>query len=192
MTGPAVRRIDTSLPGVVILEPRVHEDHRGFFMESYNERSFAELGISHRFVQDNHSRSVRGVLRGLHYQLRQPQAKLVRVTRGRVFDVAVDIRRGSPHFGAWAAAELGEDNRRMMFAPEGFAHGFLVLSEVAEFQYKCSDFYDPSDERGIAWNDPRIAIDWPLGELEPILSGRDLAWSTLDRMSEAELPRFEP
>ena len=192
MTGPAVRRIDTSLPGVVILEPRVHEDHRGFFMESYNERSFAELGISHRFVQDNHSRSVRGVLRGLHYQLRQPQAKLVRVTRGRVFDVAVDIRRGSPHFGAWAAAELGEDNRRMMFAPEGFAHGFLVLSEVAEFQYKCSDFYDPSDERGIAWDDPRIAIDWPLGELEPILSGRDLAWSTLDRMSEAELPHYEP
>jgi dTDP-4-dehydrorhamnose 3,5-epimerase len=192
MTGLAVRRIDTSLPGVVILEPRVHEDRRGFFMESYNERSFAKLGISHRFVQDNHSRSVRGVLRGLHYQLRQPQAKLVRVTRGRVFDVAVDIRRGNPHFGAWTAAELTEDNRRMMFAPEGFAHGFLVLSEVAEFQYKCSDFYDPSDERGIAWNDPRIAIDWPLGELEPILSGRDLAWSTLDRMSEAELPRFEP
>lgn len=187
-----MRRIDTPLPGVVILEPRVHEDHRGFFMESFNERSFAELGISHRFVQDNHSRSVRGVLRGLHYQLRQPQAKLVRVTRGRVFDVAVDIRRGGPHFGAWTAAELTEDNRRMMFAPEGFAHGFLVLSEVAEFQYKCSDFYDPSDERGIAWNDPRIAIDWPLGELKPILSGRDLAWSTLDRMSEAELPRFEP
>jgi len=192
MTGPAVRRIDTSLPGVVILEPRVHEDHRGFFMESYNERSFAELGISHRFVQDNHSRSVRGVLRGLHYQLRQPQAKLVRVTRGRVFDVAVDIRRGSQHFGVWAGAELSEDNRRMMFAPEGFAHGFLVLSEVAEFQYKCSDFYDSSDERGIAWNDPRIAIDWPLGELEPILSGRDLLWSTLDRMSAAELPHYEP
>jgi dTDP-4-dehydrorhamnose 3,5-epimerase len=187
-----VRRIETSLPGVLILEPRVHEDHRGFFMESYNQRLFAELGITHRFVQDNHSRSVRGVLRGLHYQLRQPQAKLVRATRGRVFDVAVDIRRGSPHFGAWTAAELSEDNRRMMFAPEGFAHGFLVLSEAAEFQYKCSDFYDPSDERGIAWNDPCIAIDWPLGELEPILSGRDLAWSTLDHMSDAELPRFEP
>jgi dTDP-4-dehydrorhamnose 3,5-epimerase len=187
-----VRRIETSLPGVLILEPRVHEDHRGFFMESYNQRLFAELGITHRFVQDNHSRSVRGVLRGLHYQLRQPQAKLVRATRGRVFDVAVDIRRGSPHFAAWTAAELSEDNRRMMFAPEGFAHGFLVLSEAAEFQYKCSDFYDPSDERGIAWNDPCIAIDWPLGELEPILSGRDLAWSTLDHMSDAELPRFEP
>jgi len=123
-TERAVRRIETSLPGVVLLEPRVHGDHRGFFLESYNQRTFAELGIHHRFVQDNHSRSVRGVLRGLHYQLRQPQAKLVRVTRGLVFDVAVDIRRGSPHFGRWTAAELSEDNRRMLFAPEGFAHGF--------------------------------------------------------------------
>ena len=187
-----MRRIDTPLPGVVILEPRVHGDHRGFFLESYNLRTFEELGIRHRFVQDNHSRSLRGVLRGLHYQFRQPQAKLVRVTRGRVFDVAVDIRRGSPHFGCWTGAELTEDNRRMMFAPEGFAHGFLVLSEVAEFQYKCSDFYDPADERGIAWNDPRIAIAWPLGDLEPVLSGRDLNWATLDRMDDAELPRFEP
>ena len=187
-----MRRIDTPLPGVVILEPRVHEDHRGFFLESYNLRTFEELGIRHRFVQDNHSRSLRGVLRGLHYQLRQPQAKLVRVTRGRVFDVAVDIRRGSPHFGCWTGAELTEDNRRMMFAPEGFAHGFLVLSEVAEFQYKCSDFYDPADERGIAWNDPRIAIAWPLGDLKPILSGRDLGWGNLDRMNDADLPRFAP
>jgi len=192
MTGRAVRRIDTELPGVVLLEPRVHEDHRGFFLESYSQRTFAELGIRHRFVQDNHSRSVRGVLRGLHYQLRQPQAKLVRVTRGRVFDVAVDIRRGSPHFGGWAAAELSEDNRRILFAPEGFAHGFLVLSEVAEFQYKCSDFYDPGDERGIAWNDPTIAIAWPLAGLEPILSGRDLGWGTLDAMDDADLPRFSP
>ena len=192
MTGRAVRRIDTELPGVVLLEPRVHEDHRGFFLESYSQRTFAELGIRHRFVQDNHSRSVRGVLRGLHYQLRQPQAKLVRVTRGRVFDVAVDIRHGSPHFGGWAAAELSEDNRRILFAPEGFAHGFLVLSEVAEFQYKCSDFYDPGDERGIAWNDPTIAIAWPLAGLEPILSGRDLGWGTLDTMDDADLPRFSP
>jgi len=192
MTGRAVRRIDTELPGVMLLEPRVHEDHRGFFLESYSQRTFAELGIRHRFVQDNHSRSVRGVLRGLHYQLRQPQAKLVRVTRGRVFDVAVDIRRGSPHFGGWAAAELSEDNRRILFAPEGFAHGFLVLSEVAEFQYKCSDFYDPGDERGIAWNDPTIAIAWPLAGLEPILSGRDLGWGTLDTMDDADLPRFSP
>ena len=187
-----MRRIETELPGVVLLEPRVHGDHRGFFLESYNQRTFAELGIHHRFVQDNHSRSVRGVLRGLHYQLRQPQAKLVRVTRGLVFDVAVDIRRGSPHFGRWTAAELSEDNRRMLFAPEGFAHGFLVLSEVAEFQYKCSDFYDPADERGIAWNDPTIAIAWPLGGLEPILSGRDLGWGTLDTMDGADLPRFSP
>jgi dTDP-4-dehydrorhamnose 3,5-epimerase len=186
-----VRRIETSLPGVVLLEPRVHEDHRGFFLESYNQRTFAQMGIHQRFVQDNHSRSVRGVLRGLHYQLRQPQAKLVRVTRGLVFDVAVDIRRGSPHFGRWTAAELSEDNRRMLFAPEGFAHGFLVLSEAAEFQYKCSDFYDPQDERGIAWNDPRIAIAWPLDGLEPILSGRDLGWSNLDRVTDADLPGLE-
>ena len=187
-----MRRTDTSLPGVVILEPRVHEDHRGFFMESYNQRVFEELGIRHHFVHDNHSRSLRGVLRGLHYQLRQPQAKLVRVTRGRVFDVAVDVRRGSPHFGCWAGAELTEDNRRMLFAPEGFAHGFLVLSDIAEFQYKCSDFYDPTDERGIAWNDPAIAVSWPLAGIEPILSGRDLGWSTLDRMNDADLPRFTP
>jgi len=187
-----VRRIETELPGVVLLEPRVHGDHRGFFLESYNQRTFAELGIHHRFVQDNHSRSVRGVLRGLHYQLRQPQAKLVRVTRGLVFDVAVDIRRGSPHFGRWTAAELSEDNRRMLFAPEGFAHGFLVLSEVAEFQYKCSDFYDPAGERGIAWNDPTIAVAWPLDGLEPILSGRDLDWGTLGRMSDNDLPVFSP
>ena len=185
-----MRRIETELPGVVLLEPRVHGDHRGFFLESYNQRTFAELGIHHRFVQDNHSRSVRGVLRGLHYQLRQPQAKLVRVTRGLVFDVAVDIRRGSPHFGRWTAAELSEDNRRMLFAPEGFAHGFLVLSEVAEFQYKCSDFYDPAGERGIAWNDPTIAVAWPLDGLEPILSGRDLDWGTLERMSDNDLPVF--
>jgi len=187
-----VRRVETTLPGVVILEPRVYEDHRGFFMESYNLRTFAAAGIDHRFVQDNHSRSRRGVLRGLHFQLRTPQAKLVRATRGRVFDVAVDIRRGSPHFGRWVGVELTEDNRRMLFAPEGFAHGFLVLSEVAEFQYKCSDFYAPEDERGIAWNDPNIAIDWPLDGLEPTLSERDLGWSTLDAMDPCGLPRFEP
>lgn len=190
--GPAVRRVETTLPGVVILEPAVYEDQRGFFMESYNLRTFSSLGIEHRFVQDNHSRSHRGVLRGLHFQLRSPQAKLVRVTRGRVFDVAVDIRRGSPHFGRWAGAELTEDNRRMLFAPEGFAHGFLVLSEIAEFQYKCSDFYAPDDELGIAWNDPTIAIDWPLDGLEPTLSERDRRWGNLDEMDASHLPEFSP
>jgi dTDP-4-dehydrorhamnose 3,5-epimerase len=189
MTGPAVRRIDTDVPEVLILEPRVHEDHRGFFMESYSLRTFESVGIRHRFVQDNHSRSLRGVLRGLHYQLHTPQAKLVRVTRGRVFDVAVDIRRGSPRFGRWVGFELTEDNRRMMFAPEGFAHGFLVLSEVAEFQYKCSDFYAPELERGIIWNDPAIAIDWPLQE-EPLLSAKDCRWPSLDQAPATDLPLY--
>jgi len=187
-----VRVVDEPLPGVKLLVPEVHTDQRGFFMESYNRRRFAEIGIADDFVQDNHSRSSRGVLRGLHFQVVHPQAKLVRATGGRVFDVVVDIRRGSPSFGRWAGAELSDSNRLQLYAPAGFAHGFLVLSEVAEFQYKCSDFYDPSDERGIAWNDPGIAIDWPLDGLEPILSGRDLLWSTLDRMSAAELPHYEP
>jgi dTDP-4-dehydrorhamnose 3,5-epimerase len=190
--GQAVRRVDTALPEVAILEPMVHEDTRGFFMESYNLRTFASLGIHHQFVQDNHSRSRRGVLRGLHFQLHTPQAKLVRVTRGRVFDVAVDIRRGSPRFSRWVGVELTEDNRRMMFAPEGFAHGFLVLSDVAEFQYKCSDFYAPEDERGIAWDDPSIGIEWPLDGLDPILSERDLRWRPLIEMHPSDLPEYEP
>ena len=176
----------------MILEPRVHEDPRGFFMESYNRRRFAELGIAHDFVQDNHSRSSRGVLRGLHYQLAQPQAKLVRATRGHVFDVVVDIRRGSPSFGRWAGAELSDSNRLELYAPAGFAHGFLVLSEVAEFQYKCSDFYDAADERGLPWDDPDLAIAWPLDGLEPILSARDRAWSPLAGIAAEDLPEFRP
>lgn len=187
-----MRLVETALPEVVVLEPRVHEDERGFFMESYNERTLAALGIRHRFVQDNHSRSRRGVLRGLHFQLHRPQAKLVRATRGRVFDVAVDIRVGSPRFGRWAGAELSEDNRRMLFAPEGFAHGFLVVSEIAEFQYKCSDFYDPEDEAGVAWNDPAVGIEWPLDDLEPILSERDRRWATLGSIDHGSLPRYQP
>ena len=187
-----MRRTDTGLPGVAIIEPRVHADHRGFFMESFNQRAMAEIGIRHSFVQDNHSRSRRGVLRGLHYQLGQPQAKLVRVTRGRVFDVAVDIRRGSPHFGHWAGVELTEDNHLMLFSPEGFAHGFLVLSEVAELQYKCSDFYAPEHELGITWDDPEIAIQWPLDGVEPMLSDRDRVWKRLSVMEASQLPRYEP
>jgi dTDP-4-dehydrorhamnose 3,5-epimerase len=187
-----MRRIDTAIDGVCLIEPVVHGDHRGFFMESYHKDRFAALGIEHDFVQDNHSRSRAGVLRGLHYQLGRPQAKLVRATRGRVFDVVVDLRRGSPSFGRWVGAELSEDNRRMLFAPAGFGHGFLVLSEIAEFQYKCSDFYAPEEERGIRWDDRSIAIDWPLDGLEPVLSDRDLAWPRLEDTSDSDLPRYSP
>jgi dTDP-4-dehydrorhamnose 3,5-epimerase len=185
-----VRVIDEPLPGVKLIAPVVFEDHRGFFMESYNRRRFAEIGITDDFVQDNHSRSERGVLRGLHYQLGRPQAKLVRATRGRVFDVVVDIRRGSPTFGRWAGAELSEDNRLQFYAPGGFAHGFLVLSGTAEFQYKCSDFYSADDERGLPWDDPGIAIAWPLESLEPNLSERDRGWAPLSAVSESDLPEF--
>ena len=185
-------RIDTEIPGVFLLEPVVHGDHRGFFMESYHKDRLAELGIEHDFVQDNHSRSRAGVLRGLHYQLGRPQAKLVRATRGRVFDVVVDLRRGSPTFGRWVGAELNEDNRRILYSPPGFGHGFLVLSDIAEFQYKCSDYYAPEEERGIRWDDPSIAIDWPLHGMQPILSDRDLAWPHLDSTAEEDLPRTQP
>jgi len=187
-----VKRTETSLPGVLLLEPVVHQDHRGFFMESFNQRAMEEIGIHHTFVQDNHSRSQRGVLRGFHYQLGRPQAKLLRATRGRIFDVAVDIRRGSPDFGRWAGAELTEENHLMLFAPEGFAHGFLVLSDIAELQYKCSDFYAPEHELGIAWNDPELGIQWPLEGLSPILSDRDRGWTKLSEMQPADLPRYEP
>jgi dTDP-4-dehydrorhamnose 3,5-epimerase len=185
-----MRRIDTDLPGVCLIEPVVHGDHRGFFMESYHRARFAELGIDCEFVQDNHSRSRAGVLRGLHYQLGRPQAKLVRATVGTVFDVVVDIRRGSPTFGRWVAAELSDGNRRMLFAPPGLAHGFLVLSDVAEFQYKCSDYYAPAEERGIRWDDPTLAIEWPLAGSTPVLSDRDLAWPRLEDAPPDDLPRF--
>jgi len=187
-----VRVIDEPLPGVKLISPRVHEDHRGFFMESFNRRVFAALGITDSFVQDNHSRSTQGVLRGLHYQLGRPQAKLVRATRGCVFDVVVDIRRNSPTFAQWAGAELSEENRHLFYAPVGFAHAFLVLSESAEFQYKCSDFYNAEDERGLPWDDPDIAIAWPLADLEPILSDRDRGWTPLASIPESDLPEFNP
>jgi dTDP-4-dehydrorhamnose 3,5-epimerase len=187
-----VRVIDEPLPGIKILAPEVHSDDRGFFMESYNRDRFAELGITRNFVQDNHSQSSRGVLRGLHYQLGHPQAKLVRVTRGRVFDVVVDIRRGSPSFARWAGIELGEDNRLCLFAPEGFAHGFLVLSDIADFQYKCSDCFSAAEERGLPWDDPEIGIDWPLENLEPLLSDRDRGWRPLREVSADQLPAYSP
>ena len=162
----------------------------GFFLESFNRRKLENLGIERDWVQDNHSRSVCGVLRGLHYQIGQPQAKLVRATFGRVWDVVVDIRRGSPTFGRWLGVELDAVSHRMLFAPEGFAHGFLVLSEHAEFQYKCSDFYSPTHERGIAWDDPRLDIDWPLEGREPILSERDREWPRLADMQLTDLPEM--
>ncbi|MBI5275334.1 MAG: dTDP-4-dehydrorhamnose 3,5-epimerase [Burkholderiales bacterium] len=168
--------IPTSLPEVLILQPRVFGDDRGFFMETFNRRAFeAATGVTHEFVQDNHSRSAQAVLRGLHYQLKQPQGKLVRVTSGRVFDVAVDLRRASPRFGQWAAAELSAENHRQMWIPPGFGHGFLVLSGSADFLYKTTDYYAPAHERSLAWNDEHVGIAWPLAELgmDPVLSDKD-------------------
>jgi dTDP-4-dehydrorhamnose 3,5-epimerase len=165
--------IETSLPGVLLIEPRVFGDARGFFLESWNRRSFAEAGLDLDFVQDNHSRSARGVLRGLHYQIGNPQGKLVRVTHGAVFDVAVDIRRSSPHFGRWVGYELSADNHRMLWVPPGFAHGFLVLSDTADFLYKCTTLYDPPGDRGIRWDDPAIGIAWPDLGMAPQLSAKD-------------------
>lgn len=163
----------TDIPDVLILAPKVFGDSRGFFFESFNEKDFSEaIGLKTSFVQDNHSRSRKGVLRGLHYQLQQPQGKLVRVVRGSVFDVAVDIRKSSPTFGHWVGCELTEDNHRQFWVPAGFAHGFIVLSESADFLYKTTDYYAPLHERCIAWNDPAINIEWPSG-LEPILSAKD-------------------
>ena len=174
-----MQSIPTAIDGVLILEPRVFGDARGFFMESYNRRAFAQAtGLDIDFVQDNHSRSRRGVLRGLHYQVQQPQGKLVRVTQGAVFDVAVDIRQGSPSFGRWVGVELSADNQRQLWVPAGMAHGFLVLSESADFLYKTTDYYAPEHERCIAWDDPAIGIDWPLaahGIAAPLLSDKDRA-----------------
>lgn len=166
--------IPTKLSGAFVLEPRVFGDSRGFFFESFNQRAFAEAtGTETCFVQDNHSRSAKGVLRGLHYQIRQPQGKLVRVVRGAVFDVAVDLRKSSPTFGQWIGVELSEENQRQLWVPPGFAHGFVVLSESADFLYKTTDYYAPEHERCIIWNDPDIGIDWPLQN--PALSAKDQA-----------------
>lgn len=172
----------TALPGVSIVEPAVHGDERGFFYESWNARDFAGAGIDAEFVQDNHSRSARGVLRGLHYQLHRPQGKLVRVVAGAVFDVAVDLRRSSPTFARWVGVELSAANRRMLWVPPGIAHGFLTLADGTEFLYKCTDFYAPEDERCLLWNDPDLGIDWPLAGLSaPVLSSRDAAGTPLAR-----------
>lgn len=171
--------IPTAIGGVFIIEPKVFGDGRGFFFESFNQRAFeAATGVTLPFVQDNHSRSAKGVLRGLHYQVEQPQGKLVRVVAGAVFDVAVDIRSGSPTFGKWVGVELTAENKRQLWVPPGLAHGFLVLSETADFLYKTTDYYAPQHERCIIWNDPTLAIDWPL-DGEPILSAKDAAGDRL-------------
>ena len=188
-----MKRTETAIEGVLLLEPVVHGDRRGFFLEFYNERTFRELGITHRFVQDNHSSSRAGVLRGLHYQLTHPQAKLVRVIAGEVFDVAVDVRRGSPTFGKWVGQVLSAENKRMLFVPEGFAHGFFVLSDEAQFLYKCSDFYDPQGERGIIWDDPEIAVEWPIvNGARPMLSEKDRRYPPLEQIAAGDLPVYNP
>ena len=174
-----MKAIETSLPGVLILEPKVFGDTRGFFFESFNQQAFQQAtGLDVQFVQDNHSRSAQGVLRGLHYQIQQPQGKLVRVVRGSVFDVAVDVRRSSPTFGCWVGVDLTEDNHRQLWVPPGFAHGFVVTSETADFLYKTTDYYAPEFERCIAWNDPTIGIEWPL-DAPPQLSVKDQAGLSL-------------
>ena len=173
--------IDTRLPGVLIIEPRAHGDERGFFLETFREERYAqEIGITLSFVQDNHSRSRHGVLRGLHAQRRHPQGKLVRVARGEVFDVAVDIDPASATFGQWASAMLSDSNHRQLWIPPGYAHGFLVLSEVADFEYKCTDYYRQDDEIGIIWNDPDIGIQWPMDN--PTVSAKDSSLPPLSKL----------
>ena len=168
--------IDTNIPDVKIIEPQVFGDHRGFFLETWNEAAFAKAGLPLRFVQDNHSRSAKGILRGLHYQLVNPQGKLVRCLQGSVFDVAVDMRRSSSTFGVSVGVELSAENHRMLWVPPGFAHGFLVLSEFADFVYKCTDLYNPEHERSLLWSDPVLGINWPLEQgQQPVLAAKDAA-----------------
>ena len=183
-----MRVVSTAIPDVLILEPKVFGDERGFFLESWNQRAFDNaVGAATSFVQDNHSRSCRGVLRGLHYQLTKPQGKLVRVTAGAVFDVAVDVRRGSPTLGRWVGVELSAANARQMWIPPGFAHGFVVLTETADFQYKATDYYAPQDERTIAWNDASLAIQWPTPECMLQLSAKDQQGCTWEQADLCEV-----
>jgi dTDP-4-dehydrorhamnose 3,5-epimerase len=183
--------IQTEIPEVIVLEPRVFADARGFFLETYNVRSFGPLGITDRFVQDNQSYSKRGVLRGLHFQIERAQGKLVRVVRGEVFDVAVDLRKGSATFGKWVGERLSEENHRTMWIPKGFAHGFYTLSESAEVVYKVSDFYAPQHERTLLWNDPEVGVAWPL-QGEPILSEKDCAGLRLKEIAQLEAQLKDP
>ena len=181
--------IETTLPGVLIIEPRVFGDDRGFFLETYSAERYKEAGIPLDFVQDNHSRSSKGVLRGLHFQLNHPQGKLVRVVSGSVFDVAVDIRVGSPTFGKASWVELSAENKRQFYVPPGFAHGFVVTSETADFEYKCTDYYHPEDEGAVLWNDPELNIPWPVDK--PLLSAKDSAARALADIPTSELPVYQ-
>lgn len=175
--------IKTEIPDVLLLVPKAFEDARGYFLESYNQKALASIGFKHQFVQDNHSHSRKGVLRGLHYQIQQPQGKLVRAVSGEIFDVAVDLRRGSPSFGKWLGRRLSSGNKLMMWIPPGFAHGFVVLSETADVLYKTTEYYAPQFERTIVWNDPDLAISWPIAA-EPVMSEKDKAGK---RFKEAEI-----
>ena len=183
-----LQRFETSIPRVYLVQPKIFRDARGLFVETYHRLRFAEIGIVDEFVQDNHSRSARGVLRGLHYQLRRPQAKLCRVVEGEVLDVAVDIRLGSPFFGRWVSVVLSAEAQNQIYIPQGFAHGFVALSDTAQLLYKCGDFYDPSDQRGIAWNDPDLNIAW--GTSSPILSERDQKHPFLAAIPQEFLPVY--
>ncbi|WP_287130164.1 dTDP-4-dehydrorhamnose 3,5-epimerase [Candidatus Cyanaurora vandensis] len=180
--------LETALPGVYLLEPKLFADSRGYFFESYQQQKFADMGITSTFVQDNRSYSKQGSLRGLHYQLHHPQAKLCTVLTGEVYDVAVDIRQGSPNFGHWVGVVLSGENKRQIYIPRGFAHGFVVLSQTAEFMYKCDEFYYPQDERGILWDDPALGITW--GMADPILSDKDRQNPALNAIPAADLPTY--
>ena len=185
-----MERIETSLPGVYEFRPVVHRDARGFFLEAYHRANLAHLGITDTFVQDNHSLSVRGILRGLHYQLHHPQAKLCRVIEGEALDVVVDIRVGSPHFGKWTSVRLSAVEQNLIYVPAGFAHGFLTLTNTVQFLYKCSDYYAPADEHGILWNDPALNISW--GIASPVLSRKDTENPVLASIPKEHLPKYMP
>jgi dTDP-4-dehydrorhamnose 3,5-epimerase len=185
-------KLATTLPDVWLLEPTVFGDERGFFYEAFNQQTFAGLGFTQQFVQDNQSRSPRGILRGLHYQIRQPQDKLVRCLRGTIFDVVVDIRRGSPTFGRWVTAELSESNKRMLWVPKGYAHGFVVTSDSADVLYKVTDYWSKEHERGLRWNDPAVGIPWPDLGLAPQLNPRDAGWPLLADIPVADRPPYAP
>ena len=184
------KKIDTSINGVYIIEPAVFGDNRGYFMETYSKKDFEEIGLNYDFVQDNQSKSKKGVLRGLHFQKENSQAKLVRCIKGEVFDVAVDLRPGSSTYGKWEGVRLSEENKKMFMIPKGFAHGFLVLSDEAEFTYKCDDIYNPTAEGGLAWNDKEVAIEWPMENIkeeELLTSEKDSKWPTLEEIRKTDL-----
>ncbi len=185
----SIKYTKTDLSGVLLIEPRVFKDSRGFFMETFHQKKYAEAGIDHAFIQDNYSHSTRGTLRGLHYQLEHPQAKLVYVIKGEIYDVAVDIRRGSPGFGKWTGQYLSCKNKQQIFIPEGFAHGFCVISETADVLYKATDLYKPDDEYGVLWSDPTIGIDWPVEV--PIVSDKDKQFPGLQDVPEQHLPIYK-